>query len=100
MAVQGSLTEPFLLTSLEPDYYLPPIPQGTLEDGLPFLEAPPETVLPVTSAFFIPPAALGFMTDVDTLEVGFDALESFIFAGALVQEGSHTEPTEGQIWPR
>ena len=100
MATFGPLNEPFLLTTLEPDYLLVPIPQGGLKDVV-LPGTPPEAIsAQVQSAFPYPPAAFGFMIDVE-LDLQFDRLETpYVLTSALVAEGSHMEPTTGQIWPR
>lgn len=53
---------------------------------------------PIAGRFPVPPVAWAFLIDVD-LEMFFDTIEKAYF-GAMNPEGTHLEPTIGQIWPR
>ena len=64
-----------------------------------------ESASVVASRFPVPPLAWGFLIDDLGLDLAFDAMPSIqvsgiFMGGALSVEGTHLEPTIGQIWPR
>lgn len=53
------------------------------------------------SAFFLPPMALGFSTEVENGVEPLQRIASPYFVyGSFSTEGPYLEPTVGQIWPR
>lgn len=97
MAVQGTpLISPFELSEV---WLIGSMPMGDLIT--PFTQGPVDLMsAPLTSRFPVPPAAGGFLVDVDEEFENLSLSPPYFIIGAMYPESDYLEPTTGQIWPR